>query len=310
VRATTFAELVRKASALPFETVVRPGQRVAFRVTCHKSRLYHSAAVAQRLHEAMERRLGGSVQLVQHDEAASDPPQLFVARFDHDVCTVSPDSSGPLLHRRGYRMKEAQAPLRETLAAAMLLAAGYTGTDPLLDPMCGSGTIPIEAALIARRRAPGLTRGFAFERWPRHDARGLDELRASARAQELPRARSAILAYDADAAMVGATRANAGSAGVADDVSADQAPLRAANPPAGPGLIATNPPYGVRLRADLDAIYRDLGDLARRSRCRVVALAPERAPVRSSKLEWKTLLRTSNGGLRVQLLSAEPNGTS
>src|SRR5438105_8294800 len=178
VRATTFAELVRKASALPFETVVRPGQRVAFRVTCHKSRLYHSAAVAQRLHEAMERRLGGSVQLVQHDEAASDPPQLFVARFDHDVCTVSPDSSGVLLHRRGYRMKEAQAPLRETLAAAMLLAAGYTGTDPLLDPMCGSGTIPIEAALIARRRAPGLTRGFAFERWPRHDARGLDELRA------------------------------------------------------------------------------------------------------------------------------------
>src|SRR5205085_12510825 len=107
MHATTFAELVRKASVLPFETVARRGQEVAFRVTCHKSRLYHSAAVQQRLHEAMERRLGGSVQLVQHDEAASDPPKLFVARFDHDVCTVSPDSSGPLLHRRGYRMKEA-----------------------------------------------------------------------------------------------------------------------------------------------------------------------------------------------------------
>jgi putative N6-adenine-specific DNA methylase len=305
VRAITFAELVRKASALPFETVMRLGQPVAFRVTCHKSRLYHSGAVAQRLHEAVERRLGGPVRVLQHDETAADPPQLVMARFDRDVCTLSADSSGALLHRRGYRLKEAEAPLRETLAAAMLLAANYNGTEPLLDPMCGSGTIPVEAALIARRRAPGLARRFAFERWPNSDAQRLEELRASARAQELPRPPSPILAYDTDGAMIGATRANALAAGVAEDVSSDQVQLHDADPPAGPGLIVTNPPYGVRLQADLEAIYRQLGDLARRSRYGVVAMVPERAPVRSSQLEWKTLLRTSNGGLRVRLLSAD-----
>src|SRR5438445_8998179 len=144
VRATTFAELVPKASELPFETIAHPGQPIAFRVTCHKSRLYHSGAVAQRLHEAMERRLGGTIPLADHDEDAADPAQLVLARFDRDVCTVSADSSGALLHRRGYRLAQAQAPLRETLAAAMLLAARYDTTQPLLDPMCGSGTIAIE----------------------------------------------------------------------------------------------------------------------------------------------------------------------
>lgn len=304
VHATTFAELVRKAAALPFETVARAGQPAAFRVTCHKSRLYHSAAVQQRLHEAMERRLGGSVQLARFDEDSAEPPQLLLARFDRDVCTVSADSSGALLHRRGYRRAQTQAPLRETLAAAMLLAARYDGTEPLLDPMCGSGTIPIEAAWIARRRAPGLGRGFAFERWPGFEARRLGELRATARAQELPRAPSAIVASDEDAAAVRAARENAGSAAVAEDLEIDSKPLRNARAPAR-SLIATNPPYGVRLRAELGGLYADLGALARRSGSRIVAFVPEKAPARRSQLDWHTLLRTTNGGLRVQLLSAD-----
>jgi putative N6-adenine-specific DNA methylase len=304
VHATTFAELVRKAAALPFETVVRPGQRAAFRVTCHKSRLYHSAAVQQRLHEAMERRLGGSVPLVRYDEEAAEPPQLLLARFDRDVCTVSADSSGALLHRRGYRRSPTQAPLRETLAAAMLLAAQYEGTEPLLDPMCGSGTIPIEAAWIARRRAPGVGRGFAFERWPGLDVRRLQELRAIARANEIPRAPQQIVASDEDSAAIRATRENAASAGVAEDLEIDSKPLRTARAPAR-SLIATNPPYGIRLRGELGSVYADLGALARRSGSRVVAFVPEKAPARRSQLEWNTLLRTTNGGLRVQLLSAD-----
>ena len=303
MHATTFAELVRKASVLPFETVARRGQEVAFRVTCHKSRLYHSAAVQQRLHEAMERSLGGAVRVVRYDENASNPAQLLVARFDRDVCTVSADSSGALLHRRAYRVAQVQAPLRESLAAAMLLAAKYDGTEALLDPLCGSGTIAIEAALIARRRAPGWQRGFAFERWPGHDARALENLRATAQAQELPRAPALIAASDVDAAAVGATEENARSAGVIEDLSLRRRPLRNATAVAG-ALIATNPPYGVRLQGELAGLYRDLGNLVRRSGSRVVALVPERAPVQGSKLPWRSLLRTSNGGLRVQLLSA------
>ncbi len=302
-KATTFAELVRKARALPFETVLRRGEPVSLRVTCHKSRLYHSRAVAQRLHEALQERLGGPAPLAEHDEEGPAPAQLLLARFDHDVCTVSADSSSALLHRRGYRLAQSQAPLRETLAAAVLLAAGYTGAEPLLDPLCGSGTIPIEAALIARRRAPGLTRDFAFQRWPGHDARRFETLREQAREHELPRAPAPIAGSDADAAAVAAARENAQRAGVAADLRLDQLPLREARPAApGPGLIATNPPYGVRVHGDLPRLYGELGELARRSGYRVAALAADRRAAQRAGLAWKPLLRTMNGGLKVELL--------
>jgi putative N6-adenine-specific DNA methylase len=304
VKATSFAELVRKARALPFETVARRAEPVAFRVTCHKSRLYHSGAVAQRLHEALEERLGGSVPEAAADEEGDAPPQLLLARFDHDVCTVSADSSGGLLHRRGYRLSQSQAPLRETLAAAVLLAAGYTGAEPLLDPLCGAGTIPIEAALIARRRAPGLTRDFAFQRWAGHDARSFEALRGQARGQELRQSPAAIAGSDADAAAIAAARENAQRAGITGDLRLDHAPLREARPTTpGPGLIATNPPYGVRVRGDLPRLYGELGDLARRSGYRVAALTADRRAAQRSGLAWKPLLRTQNGGLKVELLA-------
>jgi len=171
-RATTFPELVRKASALPWERFLRKDTCAAFRVTCRKSRLYHSGAVAQRLHAALEARVGFRISRVEStgEEAPADA-QLFLARFDHDVCTVSVDSSGALLHQRGWRGPQAKAPLRETLAAALLLGAGYDGEEPFCDPLCGSGTIAIEAALIAMRRAPGIARRFAFQRWPEFSAR-------------------------------------------------------------------------------------------------------------------------------------------
>jgi putative N6-adenine-specific DNA methylase len=303
VKATSFADLVRKARALPFETVARRGDPVALRVTCHKSRLYHSGAVAQRLHEALQERLGGAAPLSDHDEEAANPPQLLLARFDHDVCTVSADSSGALLHRRGYRLLQSQAPLRETLAAALLLAAGYTGKEPLLDPLCGSGTIPIEAALLARRRAPGLLRDFAFQRWPGHDARRFEALLAQLREQELPRAPAPIAGSDADSGAIADARANAVRAGVAEDLRLDPLPLREAHPGApAPGLIATNPPYGVRIRVDLPRLYVELGDLARRSGYRVAALAADRRAPQRAGLKWKSLLRTRNGGLKVELL--------
>ena len=303
VKATDFAALVRKARSLPFEAVARPGQPVALRVTCHKSRLYHSRAVAQRLHEALQERLGGAVPLSDHDEEGVDPPQLLLARFDHDVCTVSADSSGPLLHRRGYRLLQSQAPLRETLAAAVLLAAGYTGAEPLLDPLCGSGTIPIEAALIARRRAPGLQRDFAFQRWREYDPGRFQALRARAREQELLRAPAPIGGSDMDPAAIAAARENAARAGVEDDLRIEQQPIRDAHPAPGPGLIATNPPYGVRVGGDLPRLYAELGELARRSGYRVAALTGDRSAAQRSGLRWKPLLRTRNGGIQVVLLA-------
>jgi putative N6-adenine-specific DNA methylase len=305
IEATTFAELVRKARALPFEKVVRRGEPISLRVTCHKSRLYHSGAVAQRLHEAAQTRLGGEVPLANHDEEGLQPPQLLLARFERDVCTVSADSTGALLHRRGYRLAQSQAPLRETLAAAMLLAAGFDGTETFLDPLCGAGTLPIEAALIARRRAAGLDRAFAFQRWPGYEAARFEALRARAREQELPHAPAPIAGSDADSGAVAAARGNAERAGVAADVRFESVSLREARVPApGAGLIATNPPYGVRVRANLPRLYAELGDLVRRTGYRVAALVADRRVALRARIVWKPLLRTTNGGLKVELLAS------
>ncbi|MFL5409417.1 MAG: class I SAM-dependent RNA methyltransferase [Myxococcales bacterium] len=302
LRATTFAELVKKAQKLPFDLCLRKGDPVALRVACHKSRLYHSGAVAQRLREAIGERLGKPPPEATANEDEADPPQLLLARFDRDVCTVSADTSGALLHRRGYRLSQAHAPLRETLAAAMLLAAGYDGSAPVLDPLCGSGTIAIEAALIARRRAPGIARSFALERWPGFDAAMLGKLRDEARAREIEKEPHPVAASDADPAAVRAARENAKRAGV--DLRIEERPLREVRLDPGAGLIVTNPPYGVRVSADLIRLYSELGDLVRRSGYRLAVLAADRRTAAASKLRLETAFRTQNGGIGVELLIA------
>jgi putative N6-adenine-specific DNA methylase len=302
LRATTFAELVRKAQKLPFDLCLRKGDPVALRVACHKSRLYHSGAVAERLREAIGERLGKPPPEATASEDDAEPPQLLLARFDHDLCTVSADTSGALLHRRGYRLAQAHAPLRETLASAMLLAAGYDGSAPLLDPLCGSGTIAIEAALIARRRAPGIARSFALERWPGFDAAILERLRDEVRSREIEKDPHPIAASDADPAAVRAARENAQRAQV--DLRIEERPLRDVRLDPGKGLIVTNPPYGVRVSADLARLYADLGDLARRSGRRLAVLAADRRIAAAARLRFETAFRTQNGGIRVELLTS------
>ena len=166
-RALTFKELQQKAKRVEWEKFLRPSQPVSIRATCRKSRLIHSDAVAERMANAISERLGQAPKSApaKEDAQVAQSP-LIVARVVDDVCTISLDTSGALLHFRGYRQATAKAPLRETLAASMLLASGWTGDQPLLDPFCGAGTIPIEAALIARHIAPGQQRRFAFMEWP------------------------------------------------------------------------------------------------------------------------------------------------
>jgi putative N6-adenine-specific DNA methylase len=306
VKATAFPELVRKAAALPWERYLRPGAAASLRVTCRKSRLYHSGAVAERLHAAMEARLGAKVQAEKgsSEDEEGEGPQLIVARFDRDVCTVSADSSGALLHQRGYRGPQAKAPLRETLAAALLLAAGWKGETPLCDPLCGSGTIAIEAALIATRRAPGIARTFAFQKWPGFDVRPFQDLLAAATAGLGPQASGLgqFEASDHDAGAVAATRENAARAGVTIEIVQRQlAQLPAAD---GPGLIACNPPYGVRVGGDARQIFRELGDAARRRPgWRVAAVVADERAAKAAGLRWTRLLRTQTGGIPVQFLA-------
>jgi putative N6-adenine-specific DNA methylase len=169
--ADSFHELERRAKRIAWEDYLTPGALVRFRVTCRKSRLYHSDAVAERFVEAATGKVRGisaarskaSADEAEDTEGNEEPAQLFIVRITHDDCVVSIDSSGELLHRRGYRLATGKAPVRETLAAAMLMASGWDRVSPLMDPMCGSGTIPIEAAMMARGIPAGLNRDFAFQ---------------------------------------------------------------------------------------------------------------------------------------------------
>jgi putative N6-adenine-specific DNA methylase len=233
---------------------------------------------------------------------------LVVVRLLHDRCTVSIDSSGALLHRRGYRLATAKAPLRETLAAAALLASEWRPDAPLLDPMCGSGTIPIEAALIARRIAPGVRRRFAFEHWPERDPGRWSVLIEEASSRALARAPAPIQGSDRDAGAIDAARANAERAGVAADVELVRRPLSAIEPPAGAGWIVTNPPYGARVgeRDALRDLYATLGAVVRR-RCPGWAVSMISASARLERqtgLAFQELARTRSGGIPVRLLRA------
>jgi putative N6-adenine-specific DNA methylase len=303
-RATEFHELERKARRLPWASVLTPGTPIQLRATCRKSRLYHSDAVSERVAGAIADAVGSEVQIV--DESTPAAAQLIVIRVFHDRCTVSADTSGALLHQRGYRQAIAKAPMRETLAAAMLLASGSPIGAPLVDPFCGSGTIAIEAALRARRIAPGRLRRFAFMDWPDFDQPVWDALVAEADAGVLPRAASEIVASDRDLGAVAATTANAERAGVAADIEVRNLPVSALEVPRDVGWIVTNPPYGVRV-GDADALrdlYARFGDVVRRhARGWTVAfLSADRRLERQMRLPLTVLFRTTNGGIPVRLV--------
>ncbi len=297
--ASAFHELERHAARLPWAAFTAAGQALTFRVTSRKSRLYHQDAVAERLLAA-----AGAPALTASTGLA--PPQEFVVRLFRDECTVSADASGALLHRRGYRLAVGKAPLRETLAAAMLAGTGWRGPAPLVDPMCGSGTIPIEAALWARRIPPGLRRAFAFQRWPDYEAAIWEELLAASRARILARAEGIIVGSDRDAGAVAAASANAARAGVASDVEWRQAAISAVEPPATPGWVLTNPPYGVRVgeRQRLRNLYAQLGNvLRRRWRGWGVGFLSAHAELdRQTGLDLETAFTTENGGIGVRLV--------
>ena len=316
--ARSFIELERHARKLPWERWVAKGGAVRLRVTSKKSKLYHEGAIAQRLLGWIGERAGGlgasaAAKGAADEDEESATGQLFVVRAVRDGFTVSADTSGALLHLRGYRQAVAKAPLRETLAAAMLLGCGWDGSAPFLDPMCGSGTLPTEAALIARGIAPGLAnadrqpRRYAFHDWPDFDAEAWDALVAQAREEMRPSSPVAILGSDRDAGAIDAAAANADRAGVGGDVELSVRAVSAIEPPDGPGLMASNPPYGVRV-GETDALrnlYAALGRVAReRTPGWTLALLSA-----DTKLEgqvgvpFREVFRTSNGGIPVHLVA-------
>ena len=288
--ASHFSDLEAAARDVDWSTWVPDGTTPTMRVTSTSSRLSHTGAVAERLSAVAGRGPGEG--------------PLLVVRLIHDRVTMSIDSSGDPLYQRGWRHDAAKAPLRETLAAALLLVSGWDRTSPLIDPMCGSGTIAIEAALLAAGIAPGAGRRFAFQDWPSFAPGTWASVAAVPGAGPIPE----IVASDRDQGAVGAARANAERAGVSASIDIRHAPMSALVPPeGGPGWLVCNPPYGHRVAGggDLRDLYAAFGSVVRERLpgWRGTLLVADSRLARHSGLDLDERLRTTNGGIPVHAFS-------
>ncbi len=302
VRCRDFPSLYRKSLRLPWGRYVKPGRQLQVRVTSRRSRLQHTERIATTLKDAMVRALGGV------DTAQSGPKQLLIVSLEDDICRLSLDSSGELLHRRGYRQDIGPAPLRETLAAGILMLLGWQGDRPLFDPMCGSGTFLIEGALLALQRPPGAQRKFAFMDWPRFRPGLWQALLLEAAKQEKDTC-PMLVGADRERAVLEAAGRNANRAGVEKFLSFEPLELsQQVSPPSSAGLVVANPPYGTRLgRGELDAVYRALGRVYRDvlSGWQRAFLCPEPRLAQKVGLPLVQAASLQNGGIRVGLFSVE-----
>ena len=248
--------LQRRISKLELNSFFRAGDSVRVKVTCKKSKIYHSGAAAERVAESLASTHG--LEVVKGDSKA---PELVI-RIHRDVVTVSLDSSGGHLHQRGQKVVLGKAPIRETLAAVALRAAGFDGNQPFIDPCAGSGTIVIEAAEVAANRAPGMFRQFAFQDWPCY--RDKDWTKLVDEAQSLMRRPEVgIFAFDQSAPAMKSCRANLESKGLLEFVETKCRPLRAGADAVGSsvGVLVANPPYGQRIGRERDVrrAHKELG---------------------------------------------------
>jgi putative N6-adenine-specific DNA methylase len=318
VKARDFAPLRRSLAKLPWQGFVPSDRALRIDVSTGHCRLYHTGALAEGLELAIKDCVGDLPKREKRPEAPAEAKVEATVNDDEDCTrillrgqddrfTASVDSSGALLHRRGWRLEAGRAPLRETLAAGVLALCEYDPALPLLDPMCGAGTFAIEAATLARKIPPGLGRAFAFERWPVHDPKSWQHLREALPASSA--ALAPIIASDRDVHAVEVARRNAARAQVEADVRFAVADFGQGEIPSTPGLLVINPPYGHRLgqRTQALRLARGLGQtlLAHYRGWRVGILCPDAqfvaslaAGARRPPLATHAL---RNGGLRVHL---------
>ena len=243
--------------------------------------------------------------------AKTAPTQRILVRLFNRRWHISLDSSGERLHRRGYRLATAKAPIRETLAAAVLRLAGYDPRKPLWDPMCGAGTFAVEAAMIARNMAPGPGRSFNFQSWPNFRPKTWKHLLENARSRALDKAPAPIMAADLSAGAVKAAKANAQRAGVRNDLLMARADFFEAGPPhGGPGLVVINPPYGRRVQSP-GRIARFYEDLGRRlieafADWRLAVVVPEPELEKALDFSYATRFEMRSGGRTIALLCSGP----
>ena len=269
VHAETFDELFEGTKALPWEEYIPENGRFwVAKATSIKSKLFSPSDIQSIMKKAMVERL----KSVYHKEWFTEDGPSYPVRvtFMKDEAVIGLDTSGESLHKRGYRKLTSKAPITETLASALILFTPWKKDRILVDPFCGSGTFPIEAAMIAANIAPGMNRSFLAEQWTNlipkkcwYDA--MDE------AQDLvdDKIETDIQGYDIDPNVVKAARENARLAGVDHLIHFQQRPVAELNHPKKYGFVITNPPYGERIeeKANLPQLYREIGEAFQRLDC-------------------------------------------
>lgn len=294
------AQLDKRSRKFPWRDTLEPHVPVKVEVaTNRKSKIYHAGAAAERVEKAVSAAMDAPIS-----------PEAEVAikvRIDRDLVTISVDTSGESLHKRGHKVATGKAPIRETLAALLLQACGYDGRHTVVDPMCGSGTFLLEAAEIAADLQPGRDRAFAFQSLATFDPDGFATL---VRAGSGPTPMHRFYGYDRDQGAIDGARRNAEAAGVDQICTFGCQPLSELTPPEGePGLVIVNPPYGTRIgnKGQLYALYGTLGRvLAERFRgWRVGIVTSDQALAHATGFDLTSGPVIDNGGIKVKLYQAD-----
>ncbi len=308
-RAHHLAQLDKHARNFPWAEFLAPHQdiqRHSVKVevsTNRKSEIYHSGAAEQRFERAISETFGARIA-----ERLEDTDILIKVRIARNLVIISLETSGTALHKRGYKQAMGKAPLRETIAAMTLRACGYKRKEPLVDPMCGSGTFPIEAAEMAGNLMAGRERNFAFEKLVSYDADAVQKIKDDWFTREPP---AHFYGYDKNASVIESAKANAARAGVGNACHFTAQPLSKLTPPEGPpGLVIVNPPYGERIgnKKDLLGLYREFGDVMQQrfKGWRVGLVTSDDALAQATKLPWaKTSAPIPHGGLKIKLYQTE-----
>ena len=260
--ARSFDELFEGTRQIPWEELIpEDGKFWVAKASSIKSRLFSPSDIQSIMKKAMVERMKSHYGISWFAETGpSYPLRVFLYK---DLVTIGIDTSGESLHKRGYRTYTSKAPITETLAAALIMLTPWNGSRILVDPFCGSGTFPIEAAMMAANMAPGMNRSFLAEEWKNIISRKC-WYEAADEAAELVNLEAAtdIQGYDIDGEIIKAARANARQAGVEKLIHFQQRPLSALSHPKKYGFIISNPPYGERLeeKKNLPALYQEIGD--------------------------------------------------
>lgn len=300
----SYPELYNKAKRISWELYVGFNNEVSFSVSSHNSRLHHSENISDAVYDAIKEEMG---KLGLEVKKSRESPLRFFLRLSDDICTISIDTSGELLYKRGYRREVGHAPIRETTAAALLIESQWEKYPLLVDPLCGSATFMMEAALMAYNRAPGICRDFAFSTWPCFSESKWERLKREARQEERKNHKLQLFASDISSEAIRASEENLKNLVLEGAVKLSRQDCLSFKPESEKkGLIISNLPYGKRVGAGVEIreFYRMFGVHLRShfSGWNYGLVVADAEFEKIAGLERKKEIRFVNGGLKVRFV--------